>query len=330
MKQRKVGPFDVSAIGFGCMNLSHAYGPPASPEQGAAVLNRALDVGYTFLDTAALYGFGANETLIGNTIKHRRDEYVLASKCGMFKGADGKREINGRPDAIKRLCEQSLKNLQTDVIDLYYLHRWDKSVPIEDSVGAMADLVAEGKVKTLGLSEVSAETLKRAHAVHPITAVQTEYSLWTRNAEIRVLDTCKELGAAFVAFSPVARGFLCGELRDVSNLHEKDIRRNMPRFYPENYAENLKLLDGFKQIAEENGCTMAQLALAWVLAKGDHIVPIPGTTSLDHLEENAKADAVELSGETITRLDGLINQNTVHGPRYNDATQTEIDTEEFV
>lgn len=329
MLQRKVGPFDVSAIGFGCMNVSHAYGPPVSDEQGAAVLNRALDVGYTFLDSAALYGFGANEKLIGNAIKHRRDEYVLSSKCGMFKGVDGKREINGRPEAIKPLCEQSLKNLQTDVIDLYYLHRWDKNVPIEESIGAMADLVAEGKVKTLGLSEVSAETLKKAHAVHPISAVQTEYSLWTRNPEIAVLEACKELGAAFVAFSPVARGFLCGELTDVSTLHEKDIRRAMPRFTPENYAKNLKSLDEYKLIAEENGCTMAQLALAWVLAKGEHIVPIPGTTSIAHLEENAKADAVTLSGETITRLDRLINQNTVHGARYNDATQTEIDTEEF-
>ena len=207
MQTRKLGPFEISALGLGCMSLSHAYGTPPDPETAGEVLLKALDLGYSFIDTAALYGFGANETLIGNVLKHRRGEYVLASKCGMFRNAQGLREVDGRPEILTKTCEDSLKRLQTDVIDLYYLHRWDKRVPIEDSIGAMSDMVKQGKVKTIGLSEVSAETLRKAHRVHPITAVQTEYSLWTRNPEIAVLDACRELGVAFVAFSPLARGF---------------------------------------------------------------------------------------------------------------------------
>lgn len=329
MQQRKLGPFSVSAIGLGCMNLSHAYGTPPPPEEAARLLHEALDLGYTMLDTAALYGFGANESLIGEVLAERRGEYVLASKCGMFRGPDGKKAIDGRPEVIKQTCEDALKRLRTEVIDLYYLHRLDRKVPIEDSVGALADLVAEGKVRTIGLSEVSAETLRKAHAVHPITAVQTEYSLWTRNPEIAVLDACRALGVTFVAFSPLARGFLTGKLRDVSALAEKDIRRNMPRFAPETYARNLPLLDGFGAIAEEKGCTMSQLALAWLLAKGEDIIPIPGTTSREHLRENAAAADVVLDAETVGRLDALINRDTVHGARYSAAQQMEIDTEEF-
>ena len=215
------------------------------------------------------------------------------------------------------------------MIDLYYLHRWDRLVPIEDSVGAMAELVRQGKVRTLGLSEVSAATLMKAHAVHPITAVQTEYSLWTRNPEIAVLKACRDIGAAFVAFSPTARAFLTGTLRDVSALDAKDIRRAMPRFEPTNYAANLKLLDGLQVLADEAGCSMVQLALAWLLAQGDHVVPIPGTTSIAHLEENLGADAVRLSPAVLQRAGALINQHAVTGARYNAATQTEIDTEEF-
>lgn len=329
MPERQLGPFTSSAIGLGCMNLSHAYGTPPDAKEADRLLHRALDLGYTHLDTAALYGFGANETLLGETVMGRRDEFVLASKCGMFRNEQGVREIDGRPATIKRTCEDALRRLKTDVIDLYYLHRWDKRIPIEDSIGAMAELVAEGKVKTLGLSEVSADTLRKAHAVHPIAALQTEYSLWTRNPEIRVLDACRELGVTFVAFSPLARGFLSGKLRDVSTLGEKDIRRNMPRFYPDHYAENLKLLDEYQAIAAEAGCTPSQLALAWLLAKGDDIIPIPGTTRIDHLEENAGATDIGLAADTMARLDSLINQHTVHGGRYNDATQQEIDTEEF-
>ncbi|MDX9839557.1 MAG: aldo/keto reductase, partial [Azoarcus sp.] len=227
MQQRSLGPFQVGAIGLGCMNLSHAYGVPPAPEAAEAVLLRALDLGITHFDTASLYGFGANETLVGRVLSRYRSRFTLASKCGMT-GVDGKRVIDGRPETLKLTCEASLKRLQTDVIDLYYLHRWDKQVPIEDSVGALAELVREGKIRSIGLSEVSAETLRRAHAVHPIAAVQTEYSLWTRNPEIAVLDACRELGASFVAFSPAARGFLANALTTpdaAETFDAKDIRR---------------------------------------------------------------------------------------------------------
>src|SRR5437868_2049056 len=305
------------------MGLSHAYGVPPDPTSAANVLLKALDLGYTFFDSAALYGLGANEALLGQTLKHRRNEIVLASKCGMLRP----REPDGRPEVLKRTCEDSLRRLQADVIDLYYLHRWDKRVPIEDSVGALADMVQQGKVRTIGLSEVSAETLRKAHRVHPITAVQTEYSLWTRNPEIAVLDACRELGVTFVAFSPLARGFLTGCLRDVTTLPPKDIRLAMPRFQAENFACNLKLLDGFAAIAKQNDCTMAQLALAWLLAKAPHIVPIPGTTRLDHLAENAAAAEIRLLHGAMERMEALINADTVSGPRYNATTLPEIDTE---
>ncbi len=323
MQTRKVGPFDVSCIGFGCMGLSHAYGAPPDPQTAAQVLLKALGLGCTFFDTASLYGLGANESLLGETLKHRRHEFVLASKCGMLRP----REPDGRPEVLKRTCEESLRRLQTEVIDLYYLHRWDKRVPIEDSVGALAELVRHGKIRTIGLSEVSAATLRRAHAVHPIAAVQSEYSLWTRNPEIAVLDACRDIGAAFVAFSPLARGFLTGCLRDVSTLPPKDIRLAMPRFQAEHFPRNLKLLDGFSVIARENDCSMAQLALAWLLARAPHIVPIPGTTRLDHLQENMQAAEIRLLPGAIERMEALINAGTVSGPRYNATTLPEIDTE---
>jgi len=310
------------------MSLSHAYGTPPEPEAAAAVLLKALDLGYTHVDTAALYGFGANETLIGRTLKQRRGEFVLASKGGMFRNAQGQREIDGRPDAIKQHCEESLRRLQTDVIDLYYLHRWDKRLPVEESVGAVADLVTEGKVRAIGLSEVSATTVRKAHRVHPLTAVQTEYSLWTRNPEVAVIDACRELGITLVAFSPLGRGFLAGSLRDVASLPPKDIRLAMPRFQGEHFERNLGLLGGVAAIATEQHVTMAQLVLAWLLAQGEDIVPIPGTTRLDHLEENARGTEVRLDSTTIERLNEMINPRTVSGARYNAATQTEIDTEE--
>ncbi|HUL67588.1 MAG TPA: aldo/keto reductase [Burkholderiaceae bacterium] len=328
MQQRKIGPFSVTAIGLGCMNLSHAYAAPPPVPEREALLAAAVDAGVTYFDTAALYGFGANEELVGRALKPHRRHIVLASKCGMT-GVDGKRVIDGRPDTIERTCEESLCRLQTDVIDLYYLHRWDKKVPIEESVGALAKLVRAGKVRTIGLSEVSAATVRRAHAVHPVSALQNEYSLWTRNPEIASLAACKELGIAFVAFSPLARRFLTGTLRDVSGFEEKDIRRAMPRFAPENYAANLRLLDEYASIARSVGRTQAQLALAWLLARGDHVVPIPGTTRVEHLRENLGALSVELDAATMARLDALINQDTVVGPRYNAVTQIEIDTEEF-
>jgi len=328
VNSRKLGPFDVSALGLGCMSLSHAYGTPPEADAAAAVLLEALDLGYTHFDTAALYGFGANEALIGRTLTHRRREFVLATKGGMFRNAQGQREIDGRPEAIKQHCDESLRRLQTDVIDVYYLHRWDKRLPVEESVGAVADLVQEGKVRTIGLSEVSAATVRKAHRVHPIAAVQTEYSLWTRNPEVAVREICRELGITLVAFSPLGRGFLTGELRDVSALPPKDIRLAMPRFQGPHFERNLGLLDGLATLAREQGLTMAQLVLAWVLAQGDDIVPIPGTTRLDHLKENARSAEVQLDARTIARLNDLINPRTVSGARYNAATQTEIDTEE--
>jgi len=333
MKTRRIGPFEVSAVSLGCMNLSHAYGAPPPPAAAEALLLRALELGVSMFDTAALYGFGTNETLVGRVLKAHRDKFVLASKGGMagVQFEDGiKRVIDGRPEAIRRNCEDSLKRLGVEVIDLYYLHRWDKKVPIEDSVGAMAELVRAGKVRTLGLSEVSAQTLRCAHAVHPIAAVQSEYSLWSRNVEIAVLQACQDIGAALVGFSPTARAFLTGALRDVATLDAKDIRRGMPRFYPDNYAMNLKLLDGYARIAQDAGCSMAQLSLAWVLSRGEHVIALPGTTCLAHLEENLAAGAVSLSPQTLQRLDVLINRHTVVGARYNPATQAEVDTEEFV
>ncbi|MBP6338095.1 MAG: aldo/keto reductase [Vitreoscilla sp.] len=328
---RALGPFQVSPIGLGLMNLSHAYGPPSPPEAAQALIHRALDLGCTLFDTAALYGFGANEKLVGPVLKPHRQHVTLCSKGGMagVQFDDGmKRVINGRPEAIRRNCEDSLRNLGTDVIDLYYLHRLDMQVPIEESVGEMSRLVEEGKVRTLGLSEVSAATLRRAHAVHPITALQTEYSLWTRNPEIAVLQACRELGVALVAFSPVARGYL-GGLTDVSGFDAKDIRRSMPRFTPGNYAANLALLPPVQAVANELGATVAQVALAWLLQRAEHIIPIPGTTSIAHLEDNLAASRLVLSADQAARLDAAINQRTVQGARYNTATQAEIDTEGF-
>jgi aryl-alcohol dehydrogenase-like predicted oxidoreductase len=333
MKNRQIASFSVSAIGLGCMNLSHAYGAPVSAQQGERVLLAAFDQGVNFFDTAALYGFGANETLVGKVMKPHRQKFTLASKCGMqgVAQSDGSkvRVIDGRPETIKKTCEDSLRRLQTEVIDLYYLHRWDKKVPIEDSVGALSDLVRQGKIQAIGLSEVSASTLRKAHAVHPIAAVQTEYSLWTRNPEIAVLQACRELGAAFVAFSPVARGFLCGSPLDIASFEPKDIRRGMPRFTPENFAANLRLLPAYHALAQEAGCSPSQLALAWLLHQGEHIIPIPGTTSVDHLLDDLAAVDVKLDASLLARLDALINQNTVAGNRYSAQSNSEVDTEVF-
>jgi len=334
MNTRKLGPLPVSEIGLGCMNLSHAYGVPPPTATAERVLLEAYERGVTLFDTASLYGFGANERLLGRVIAHRSG-IVLATKGGMagVEFPDGvRRVIDGRPATLRRNCEDSLARLGVDVIDLYYLHRVDmkNEIPVEDSVGEMSRLVEEGKARALGLSEVSARTLRRAHAVHPIAALQSEYSLWTRNPELGVLDTCRELGIAFVAFSPLGRGYLAGALRDVGTLDEKDIRRPMPRFLPENYAKNLQLLDAVRSIAAEAGCTLAQLALAWLLRRDERVIPIPGTTSIAHLADNLGAAAVPLDTEQMARLDILVNQRTVTGARYSAAVQAEIDTEDFV
>jgi len=319
---------EVAEIGLGCMNLSHAYGVPPDQESARAVLHAALDLGVEHFDTAALYGFGSNEELVGAALQPFRSRISLASKCGMT-GVDGKRVIDGRPETLKRTCEEALRRLRTDVIDLYYLHRWDQRIPLEESIGALAELVRAGSIRGIGLSEVSAPTLRKAHAVHPISAVQSEYSLWTRNPEVAVLDACRELGVAFVAFSPIARGFLAGAVTDPKTFAPKDIRTGLPRFQEPYFTRNLKLLEQFIRLAWEAGHTPAQLALAWLLHKAPHIVPIVGTTSIDHLREDLGASRIQLSETTLARMESLINASTVHGPRYPPATQAEIDTEEM-
>ena len=300
---------------------------PPPVERGEELLLRALDLGYSFFDTAALYGGGANETLVGKALASRRSEFVLASKCALTM-EDGGRVMSNDRKKLRQTCEDSLRRLNAEVIDLYYLHRWDKVTPIEEAVGGLAELVTAGLVRAIGLSEVSADTLRRAHATHPITAVQSEYSLWTRNPEVAVLDACAELGVGFVAFSPVARGFLTDSPPDVERFEPRDIRRTMPRFQGDNWAANLKLLEGVDAVARDTGLSRAQLALAWTLAQRSFVVPIPGTTRPDHLQENAGGDA-ELSAEALARLDELINPTTVLGPRYPANVQPEIDTEEL-
>ncbi|MDO6693860.1 aldo/keto reductase [Aliiglaciecola sp. 3_MG-2023] len=328
MKQRSIAGNWVSEIGLGCMNLSHAYGTPPQESDGIALLEKALDFGVTHFDTAALYGFGANEKLVGKVLKPHRQRIFLASKCGM-RAVDGKRVIDGSPKAIRETIEQSLSSLQTDVLDLYYLHRWDKSIPIEESVGELSRLVDEGKIKSIGLSEVSAVTLRKAHSEHPISALQSEYSLWTRNPEIACLETCLELDIAFVAFSPLGRGFLSGDINDSSGFLDQDIRKNMPRFQANNLQENLSLLEQIHSIANAYNCTLSQLSLAWLLHQGPHVLPIPGTTQIDHLAENMQASKIVLKPADLKQLEEVFIHSAVVGARYPTATQLEIDTEKF-
>lgn len=326
--KRRLASSVVNQIGLGCMSLSHAYGVPPAREDAVGLLNRALDLGYDHLDTATLYGGGANETLIGEAVGHRRDEFLLASKCGMAI-VGGKRVIDGRPQTLSAQIDASLQRLRTDRIDLYYLHRWDKSVPVEESVGALARMVEAGKILAIGLSEVSARTLRKAHAVHPIAAVQNEYSLWSRNAELGILDATKELGTALVAFSPVARGFLAGGVRSLTALAAGDIRRHMPRFQPQNFARNLALLNELSAIAGTLDVTPAQLCLQWLLTRGEHVIAIPGTTSSAHLAENVAATGDPLPAGIEAELDRIFDPAAIAGPRYPDATVAEIDTEDF-
>lgn len=325
---RYIGSRSINPIGLGCMVLSHAYGVPPSREDGARLLNEALDLGYDHLDTAALYGFGSNESLIGEAISHRRDAYFLASKCGMT-GVDGKRVIDGRPETLRRTVESALTRLKTDRIDLYYLHRWDKQLPIEESVGELARMVDAGKILAIGLSEVSAATIRRAHAVHPIAAVQNEYSLWSRNAELGVLEATRECGAALVAFSPLARGFLAGGILDPEALVDGDIRRGMPRFQHPNFERNLALLETVQAEAQTLGITPAQLCLQWVLDQGEHVIAIPGSTSIAHLSENLQTPVGPLSEAVRARLDEAFEPRNIAGERYPATTQAEVDTEQF-
>jgi aryl-alcohol dehydrogenase-like predicted oxidoreductase len=309
------------------MSMSQAYGKPDRAESERA-LHRALDVGYTFLDTASIYGLGHNEKLVGQVLRDRRSEFVLASKCGIIVDEKGRRGVDCRPESVTRTCEESLERLGTEVIDLYYLHRRDANVPIEESVGALVDLLKAGKIRHIGLSEVSSSTLRRAHAVHPITAVQSEYSLWTRDPENKVLDACAELGVGFVPFSPLGRAFLAGGVPNLDVLEENDMRRYMPRFKDDNLEKNLALLKELRAIAADNQCTLAQLALAWVLERGDTLVPIPGTKHVAFVEENAAAATLQISAADLARAGEIMNADTVAGDRYGKSQMISLDVEE--
>ncbi|NIC07001.1 aldo/keto reductase [Halomonas sp. DX6] len=312
------------------MNLSHGYGNLVAEAEALRALNEAFEMGYRHFDTATLYGATANERVVGKALAGKRHEILLASKCGMAMDPElGKKVIDGRPETIRRQCEASLERLRTDHLDLYYLHRLDRQVPIEESVGALGRLVEEGKVRAIGLSEVSATTLRRARVEHPIAAVQSEYSLWTRNPEIALIDACREADTAMVAFSPLGRGFLAGAVTETSQLTENDVRRGMPRFSAENLPHNLRQLEKLRAIAREQEVTTGQLALAWLIAQGDDVIPIPGTRSIAHMRENLAAEELCLDTATLQRLSELLTPDQVAGVRYSEALQAEIDTEEF-
>jgi len=319
MDRRTLGSqgLEVSAEGLGCMGMSYAYGA-GDEEGGIATIHRAIELGVTLLDTAEVYGPYANEELVGRAVAGRRDEVEIATKFGFdFKGET--RGVDGSPENARRVCDESLWRLGTDHIDLYYQHRVDPDVPIEETVGAMGELVAAGKVRFIGLSEAAPETIRRAHATHPLSAVQTEYSLWTRDPEDEVLPTLRELGIGFVPYSPLGRGFLTGQIRSLDDLAEDDWRRTNPRFQGEAFAENLRLADRVAELAEGIGATPAQVALAWVLAKGDDLVPIPGTKRPERVEENAAAADLELTDAQVAELDAAISRDAVRGARYDDS-----------
>jgi aryl-alcohol dehydrogenase-like predicted oxidoreductase len=327
MIQRELGTSGliVSAIGLGCMGMSQGYGP-GDDEESIRTIHRALDLGVTFLDTADVYGEGANERLVGHAIAGRRSEVVLATKFGIVRGPSGlPAGVNGTPAHARAACEESLRRLAVDVIDVYYLHRVDPNVPIEETVGAMSGLVREGKVRFLGLSEAAAATIRRAHSIHPIAALQSEYSLWFREPETAVLPACRELGIGFVSFSPLGRGFLSGRVTQPSDLGADDLRRHLPRFQGENLQRNLSLFDTLAQIAARKGCSPSQLALAWLLAKGQDIVPIPGTKRRTYLEENAAAADIGLTAEEIAGLDSAFPIGAASGQRYTDDMMRFVD-----
>ena len=321
MRNRRLGRpgLEVSAIGLGCMGMSDFYGGRDEAE-AVATVHRAIDLGVTFLDTADMYGVGRNEELVGRAIRGRRDQVVLATKFGNVRAPDGTPlGVNGRPDYVRSACEGSLRRLGVQVIDLYYQHRVDPETPIEETVGAMAELVRQGKVRHLGLSEAAPATIRRAHAVHPIAALQTEYSLWTREVEDEVLPTCRELEIGFVAYSPLGRGFLTGQIKSPEDLEPDDWRRQSPRFQGENFRRNLDLVARVEAVARRKGCTPGQLALAWVLAQGEDIVPIPGTKRRRYLEENLAAAGIELSAGDLAEIDEAMPAGAASGERYAEA-----------
>jgi len=316
MKTRTIGQLTVSALGLGCMGMSEFYGD-GDEQESIATIHEFLDAGGSLLDTADMYGPFTNEKLVGRAIAGRRENVVLATKFGNERREDGSWVgINGRPEYVRAACDASLQRLGVDHIDLYYQHRVDKTVPIEDTVGAMAELVQAGKVRHLGLSEASAETIRRAHAVHPITALQTEYSLWEREPETKVFPVLAELGIGFVPYSPLGRGFLTGQIRSVDDFAEDDFRKHSPRFQGENFTRNLELVDRVKELADRKGCTPGQLALAWLLAQGEHVVPIPGTKKRERLRENLGAVDIELGVEDLQLLDQLAPAGATAGARY--------------
>lgn len=318
----------VNPLGLGCMSLSHAYGTPPERHHSIRLLNEALDLGHDHLDTASVYGIGHNESLIAEAIGHRRSEFFLASKCGLARSPEG-RVIDGSPAKIRQTLDESLTRLNVDHIDLYYLHRLDPNVPVEESVGALAALKAEGKIGAIGLSEISAATLRRAHAEHPIAAVQNEYSLTSRNCELGILETTRQLGVALVAFSPVSRGWLTGAIRSPDDFVKGDLRTIFPRFTAKNIAANQPLLDLLTGLAQHLGLTPAQLSITWVLAQGGHVHTIPGTASIDHLRENFAATAKPVPQDVLDQLTAAFAPDAIAGTRYPPSFQIDIDTEEF-